>query len=64
MCLTFLYIRYKSEVLFSIYQIFYLSTRVLILFPMSLRARGEAVSILELEIASGCALAMTCQEGE
>jgi hypothetical protein len=24
----------------------------------------EAVSILELEIASGCALAMTCQEGE
>jgi hypothetical protein len=28
---------------------------------MSLRAKGEAVSSLALEIASGYALAMTCQ---
>jgi hypothetical protein len=34
------------------------------LFLMSLRAGGEAVSSLALEIASGNALAMTCQEGE
>jgi hypothetical protein len=38
--------------------------KVFTLFLMSLRARDEAVSILELKIASDCTLAMMYQEGE
>jgi hypothetical protein len=50
MCLTFLYTRYRSEVLFSIYQIFYLSTRVLILAATSLGRDSDGCSF---ETATG-----------